>query len=244
MKQIYLFSISLLIFLLVNAISAKADVLGPYIMDDNAPDIRVGYGRIVCVMQATTPITGSITIRDEKGIQYVLRAHEPGSAPYCYFVAYGTYSVVGMECSTITSNWGPLQIGSIFTVAGSTGYVGLTNTDQTPSIIQATGTDDNTPPTKNGYATMKVYGIGANGSGTLVDSDGKEYSIYNYTAHTGGAHYFYIKSATYTVKTIGTNGSYVYIDIDGIKKYLSGGVSFSVPSTGSNVSIVFSTTPF
>ena len=40
---------------------------------------------------------------------------------------------------------------------------------------------------------MKVYGIETNGGGVLVDSDKKEYGIFNYTGHIGGAHYFYIK---------------------------------------------------
>ena len=71
MKRIYLFSISLLVLLLLNTLPIRADVLGPYIAEGNTPDIRVGYGRIVCVMQSTLPVTGSVTIRDEKGIQKV-----------------------------------------------------------------------------------------------------------------------------------------------------------------------------
>lgn len=48
MKRIYLFSISLLVLLLLNTLPIRADVLGPYIAEGNTPDIRVGYGRIVC----------------------------------------------------------------------------------------------------------------------------------------------------------------------------------------------------
>lgn len=243
MKRIYLFSISLLVLLLLNTLPIRADVLGPYIAEGNTPDIRVGYGRIVCVMQSTLPVTGSVTIRDEKGIQYVLKAHEPGSAPNCYFVAYGTYSVVGMESGIMNSNWGQLKVGSTFTVASSTGYIGLTYTGPTPSIIQAPGSYDNAPPAKDGYAIMEVYGIGANGSGTLIDSDRENYSIYNYTGYIGGSHYFYIKPGTYTVKAIGTSGNYIYIDINGMKKYLSEGASFTILHVGSNISIVFSTKP-
>lgn len=128
------------------------------------------------------------------------------------------------------------------TVAGSTGYIGLAYTDQTPSIIVAPGVT-NVPPAKNGYAIMEVYGIGANGSGTLTDSDGENYSIYNYTGYIGGSHYFYIKPGTYTVKAIGTSGNYIYIDINGMKKNLSEGTSFTIPSVGSSISIVFSTKP-
>lgn len=212
-------------------------------MDSNVPDTPVGYGRIVCVMQAEIPVTGSITIRDTGGTQYVLNAHEPGSAPNCYFVAYGTYTVVGLENCTTNSNWGNLAVGNTFTVAGSTGYIGFTYTGTvpSPSIIMASGTDDNIPPAKLGYITMKVYGIGANGTVILADSDGKEYSVVNYTAHKGGAHYYYIKTGTYTVKFAGTDGNYIYINNDGTKSYLSVGVSFTIQS--SNVSIVFSTVP-
>ena len=68
------------------------------------------------------------------------------------------------------------------------GYISLNyiGTISTPSIVQASGTDDNVPPSKVGYNIMKVYGIETNGGGVLVDSDKKEYGIFNYTGHIGG----------------------------------------------------------
>ena len=64
--------------------------------------------------------------------------------------------------------------------------------------------------------------------------------LFNYTGYTGGAHYFYILPGTYTVKTIGTDGNYIYLDINGTKSRLSDGMTFSVSSTGVNISIIFS----
>ena len=121
------------------------------------------------------------------------------------------------------------------------GYISLNyiGTISTPSIVQASGTDDNVPPSKVGYNIMKVYGIETNGGGVLVDSDKKEYGIFNYTGHIGGAHYFYIKSGTYTIKSLSaTNGNYIYLEYGNVRQPLSAGRSFTVPA--SFFSIVFS----
>lgn len=106
------------------------------------------------------------------------------------------------------------------------------------NIIQV-GT--NTPAYKSGYAVMEIYGVGANGSGSLIDEEGTTSPIYNYTGYIGGSFYFYIKPGVYTVESIGTSGKYVYIMINGVKKLLVAGSSFTIPNTGSSVSIVFST---
>ena len=71
--------------------------------------------------------------------------------------------------------------------------------------------NDNVPPSKVGYNIMKVYGIETNGGGVLVDSDKKEYGIFNYTGHIGGAHYFYIKPGTYTIKSLSANQWKLYL---------------------------------
>ena len=86
---------------------------------------------------------------------------------------------------------------------------------------------------------MKVYGIETNGGGVLVDSDKKEYGIFNYTGHIGGAHYFYIKPGTYTIKSLSaTNGNYIYLEYGNVRQPLSAGRTFTVPA--SFFSIVFS----
>ena len=90
-----------------------------------------------------------------------------------------------------------------------------------------------------GYNIMKVYGIETNGGGVLVDSDKKEYGIFNYTGHIGGAHYFYIKPGTYTIKSLSaTNGNYIYLEYGNVRQPLSAGRTFTVPA--SFFSIVFS----
>ena len=42
--------------------------------------------------------------------------------------------------------------------------------------------------------------------------------IFNYTGHIGGAHYFYIKPGTYTIKSLSaTNGNYIYLEYGNVK---------------------------
>ncbi len=229
------------VFLLFCILSVKADVLGPYIMDSNVPDTPAGYGRIVLPISGVyVPVNASITVCDEGGKQYVLTAREPGVPPYCYFLACGIYRVIALENCTTQSNWGTLVVGSTFEASG--GYINLVYTGEVPytqSIVQAPGTDDNVPPSKVGYNIMKVYGIETNGGGVLVDSDKKEYGIFNYTGHIGGAHYFYIKLGTYTIKSLSaTNGNYIYLEYGNVRQPLSAGRSFTVPA--SFFSIVFS----
>lgn len=232
-------------FAFVNVHIMNADVLGPYSMS-NVPATPAGYDRIVFpLVGVNAPVTASFTVCDESGKQYTLRTSEPGGAPNCYFMAIGTYRIVSFDnCVAQSSNWGNLTVGSSFAVNGKNGgYVSLEYVGTVPeiqSVIQAPGTDGNKPAAKPFYATMKVYGIEANGSGTLTDENGKEYSVYNYTAHLGGAHYFYIYPGTYTVKGIGTNGNYIYLDINGTKSLLSNGKTFSVSGTDVNISIIFS----
>ena len=68
---------------------------------------------------------------------------------------------------------------------------------------------------------------------------GKEYGIFNYTGHIGGAHYFYIKPGTYTIKSLSaTNGNYIYLEYGNVRQPLSAGRTFTVPA--SFFSIVFS----
>ena len=168
-----------LILLFFCALFVKADVLGPYTMDSNVPPTPTGYARVVLpIGGADASVAVSITVCDESGQQYVLRTTTPNAAPYCYFLAYGVYRVVALEDCTAQSNWGALTVGTIFEVTGG-GYISLNyiGTISTPSIVQASGTDDNVPPSKVGYNIMKVYGIETNGGGVLVDSDKKEYGI-------------------------------------------------------------------
>lgn len=246
MKRFYLYSICLLTLTILNVNFVQADVLGPYIMDGSVPATPAGYDRIVFPLNnVNAPVTASITVSDESGEQYTLTTREPVGAPYCYFMAVGTYRIVSFNnCVVQSSNWGNLTEGSTFYVNGvNGGYMNLKYTGNIPdmqSIIFASGTDDNKPAAKPYYATMKVYGVDANGSGTLVDGKGKEYGVFNYTGHLGGAHYFYILPGTYTVKKIGTNGNYIYLDINGIKSRLSDGMTFSVSSNGVDISIIFS----
>lgn len=245
MKHSLAFLVNLLAFVFVNVNVMNADVLGPYLMS-NVPSTPVGYDRVVFpLVDVSASVTASFVVCDESGKQYAIRTSEPGGAPNCYFMAIGTYRVVSFNnCVVQSSNWKDLKVGSSFEVNGKNGgYVNLKYTGVVPdmqSIIQAPGTDDNKPTSKPYYATMKVYGVNADGSGTLVDEKGKEYGVYNYTGHTGGAHYFYIFPGTYTVKRIGTNGNYIYLDINGIKSRLSDGMAFSVSGIGVNISIIFS----
>ncbi len=210
-----------LILLFFCALFVKADVLGPYTMDSNVPPTPTGYARVVLpIGGADASVAVSITVCDESGQQYVLRTTTPNAAPYCYFLAYGVYRVVALEDCTAQSNWGALTVGTIFEVTGG-GYISLNyiGTISTPSIVQASGTDDNVPPSKVGYNIMKVYGIETNGGGVLVDSDKKEYGIFNYTGHIGGAHYFYIKPGTYTIKSLSaTNGNYIYLEYGNVRQ--------------------------
>ena len=150
-------------------------------MDSNVPPTPTGYARVVLpIGGADASVAVSITVCDESGQQYVLRTTTPNAAPYCYFLAYGVYRVVALEDCTAQSNWGALTVGTTFEVTGG-GYISLNyiGTISTPSIVQASGTDDNVPPSKVGYNIMKVYGIETNGGGVLVDSDKKEYGIFN-----------------------------------------------------------------
>ena len=223
-----------LILLFFCALFVKADVLGPYTMDSNVPPTPTGYARVVLpIGGADASVAVSITVCDESGQQYVLRTTTPNAAPYCYFLAYGVYRVVALEDCTAQSNWGALTVGTIFEVTGG-GYISLNyiGTISTPSIVQASGTDDNVPPSKVGYNIMKVYGIETNGGGVLVDSDKKEYGIFNYTGHIGGAHYFYIKPGTYTIKSLSaTNGNYIYLEYGNVRQPLSAGRTFTVPAS-------------
>ena len=67
----------------------------------------------------------------------------------------------------------------------------------------------------------------------------QEYGIFNYTGHIGGAHYFYIKPGTYTIKSLSaTNGNYIYLEYGNVRQPLSAGRTFTVPA--SFFSIVFS----
>ena len=159
-----------LILLFFCALFVKADVLGPYTMDSNVPPTPTGYARVVLpIGGADASVAVSITVCDESGQQYVLRTTTPNAAPYCYFLAYGVYRVVALEDCTAQSNWGALTVGTIFEVTGG-GYISLNyiGTISTPSIVQASGTDDNVPPSKVGYNIMKVYGIETNGGGVLL----------------------------------------------------------------------------
>lgn len=247
MKHVFLFGISLLMFMFVNVDVVKSDVLGPYIIDSNVPATPVGYDRIVFPLNnVSAPVTASITVSDESGKQYTITTREPVGSPYCYFMAIGTYRIVSLKnCVVQNSNWGNLTVGSTFYVNGKNGgYMNLKYTGDIPDmqsvILGPNWGSDVYPAAKPYYATMKVYGVEANGSGTLVDGKGREYGIFNYTGYTGGAHYFYILPGTYTVKTIGTDGNYIYLDINGTKSRLSDGMTFSVSSTGVNISIIFS----
>lgn len=236
-----------LALLLCGILFAKADILGPYVLDNDVPATPYGYDRIVFPLNnVNAPVAASITVSDENGEQYTLTTREPVGAPYCYFMAVGTYRIVSFNnCVVQSSNWGNLTEGSTFYVNGvNGGYMNLKYTGNIPemqSIIQAPGTDDNKPNARPYYATMKVYGVDANGGGILVDGKGKEYGVFNYTGHVGGAHYFYILPGTYIVKTISTtNGNYIYLDINGTKSRLSDGMTFSVSSNGVDISIIFS----
>lgn len=147
-----------LILLFFCALFVKADVLGPYTMDSNVPPTPTGYARVVLpIGGADASVAVSITVCDESGQQYVLRTTTPNAAPYCYFLAYGVYRVVALEDCTAQSNWGALTVGTIFEVTGG-GYISLNyiGTISTPSIVQASGTDDNVPPSKVGYNIMKA----------------------------------------------------------------------------------------
>lgn len=233
---------SVLAFLFVNVNLVKADVLGPYSVNE-APTIS-GYCRVVLPLNnANAPVTASITIRDESGQQYTLETAITAVAPNCYYLACGTYSIVSLtDCEIQSSNWSNLAVGESF-IASSGGYINLKYTGIIPemqSVIMASGTDDNKPANKPYYATMKVYGVEANGSGVLIDEDGEEYGVANYTGHIGGAHYYYILPGTYTVKTIGTNGNYIYLDINGEKTILANGSTFTVTGSSVNISIIFS----
>lgn len=245
MKRFYLYPICLLTFFILNANFVQADVLGPY-RADSVPATPAGYGRIVLlIFDANAPVTASITVSDESGQQYTLTTREPDSPPNFYFMATGTYSVVSLEhCQIRASGWGSLTIGSTFYVdRESSSYISLEYTGPIPdrqSIIRAPSGSDNEPAPKPYYATMKVYGIDANGGGTLVDEKRREYTIFNYTGHIGGAYYFYILPGTYTVKKIETSGNYIYLEINGTKSLLSDGMTFTVASASTDISIVFS----
>lgn len=237
MKQNILFSMCLLACLCLN-VSVKADVLEPWLLTE-VPETPAGYGRLVFALSGGGTPEGSITVCDENNNQYTLVAHSSGTSPNCYFMAYGTYQVVSQGQSAINSNWGSLSVGSTFTVTGD-GYMSSSYTPDPRSIIATSHTDDNVPGSKAGYKIMKVYGEEVNGTCILVDANGEEYSVYNYTGHPGGAHYFYIKPGTYTVKTAGTNGTYVYLEINGTRTRISTSSSITIPNaTLSSLAIVF-----
>ena len=127
-------------------------------MDSNVPPTPTGYARVVLpIGGADASVAVSITVCDESGQQYVLRTTTPNAAPYCYFLAYGVYRVVALEDCTAQSNWGALTVGTIFEVTGG-GYISLNyiGTISTPSIVQASGTDNNIHTSKVGYKIMKV----------------------------------------------------------------------------------------